>query len=153
MCILFLLFDTTEFVLTIYFLHVGLSLAYKGSNMERSTVLQKKAAYWCQKGSCLCLLVFLIWVTMKTFRVQDRKVILELVEVNYASNQREEWKNYFWKWVNKKPHKDTKNCHSATRVAGVRRVQCFKQVRIGAREGGEEQENTYFGDKFHPTHI
>lgn len=45
MCILFLLSDTTEFVVTNYFLHVGLSLAYEGSNMERSTVLQKKALY------------------------------------------------------------------------------------------------------------
>lgn len=36
------------------------------------------------------------------FCVQDKRVILELVEVNYASNQREEWKDYFWKGVNTK---------------------------------------------------
>lgn len=105
MCILFLLSDTTEFVVTIDFLHVGLSLAYEGSNMERSIVLQKK-----KKSSILVLKRVMSLSSAisdlsdneNCFRVQDRKVILELVEVNYASNQKEEWKNYFWKWVNTK---------------------------------------------------
>lgn len=62
-------------------------------------------------------------------------------------------KGLFLKMSKHRKYKGTKNYHAATRMAGVTSVQCFKQVKIGAREGGEEQGNTSFGDKLHSTHI
>lgn len=78
-----------------------LSLACKGTNIERFTVLQKnKSCILVSKR--VMLLTSAISDHENCFCVQDRRVVLEFVEVNYASNQREEWKDDFWKWVNTK---------------------------------------------------
>lgn len=63
---------------------------------QRSTVLQKKSCILVSKRvTSLTLAISDLSDNENCFRVQDRRVILELVEVNYAANQREEGKDYF----------------------------------------------------------
>lgn len=50
MCVLFLLSNTTEVDVAIYFLHVSLSLAYKGTNTEIHCIAKKKLYFGVKKG-------------------------------------------------------------------------------------------------------
>lgn len=95
MCVLFLLSNTTEVDVAIYFLHVSLSLAYKGTNTEIHCIAKKSCILVSKRVMSLTFAISDLSDNENCFLVQDRRVILELVEVNYAANQREEGKDYF----------------------------------------------------------
>lgn len=94
MCVLFLLSDTTEVDVAIYFLHVVFSLAYKGTNTEIHCIAKKICILVSKRVTFLTSAISDLSDNENCFCVQDRRVILKLVEVNYASNQREEGKDY-----------------------------------------------------------